>query len=1460
MENKLFAYFDMNPSVAYPVVYGTTYTETFNEEINSMNIMLDAVGSEQYPRLYFDRPYHFVKIVNEIPEGETGLTFNGKNYVILLVDAVNETLNCIGNEKYYRYEIQLMNCVKLLEKIQCPNLVITHSLIEGGNESIWEYIDRYMKLYSPKIKKSTDGVTWDYDYLLDWSLLNVAPFNTTRCADMQMSEPTLRQLLTNLMLQVGCIPTLNYTKISFINYREQQTQTILSDDDGINFISHAIASDSYVNNLVEAPTQALQDENTVISDLVGFRDSDNAVIKQTENLQLEVRYPIYKINQVFLRNTSNSNAFLVPTGQESFKYPMVASTGYFPRFTSYDTGLTRMWEISLNFVYIQQQNVELQSGILQGIKIHLMKYDSVADKYNEIKVIESPILRAWNFSVSSPLASDVGYRFDDFSNTPVEDSSCIILYTGKYSANFRYTSNIFDFETRDSNLLNYVSHVWIEYTFKPNNETQSISGFIPLAAIKQDSQGYYVGIRSVLGLSSGSYTFNQLYPSAETPMTKMVIPANVGKYVEITPLIVENGKRRLLDVDYTTMRNTLFDNLTPEEYANTDLYDLANYIYGTMGYSIGDTKITGMSQTYSRAQMWWTINRTYFDTILEFIEQRQRLIQFDKQEWQQSSEQQIEEYRQQYGMPVYISSNSNVKIEFSTSWANTPKSKFLFDILYQPLNSLKNKISKENHDAEFNIEQLNQSSDGLNDYFRMMLNAQDTANRIGNANQTLPQTIDDVTKIKPLNSVYNDGYYDYTIFNRQFSIYENYLTIKYTASENYVIKNYFTSIITKYRAYQYVDYNQSVVRKDNFKCYCLISDKHWLDGDDHLIFFNQVYTLDDLAEVLNVDVSELGPDSTIINYDDSNTNKINYINSFGLGYPVSISWQNQDWGAIFTGVITTIGFDVDSQIFYDTTNIETFRSAEAFGEGTERFQNTSFAWKATNLFGIGNISSIQISQFVEQEMRLQMTNFLNFIETNYGSQLGNHLDNNQYKLLYKMDGSVLEINGDFYRININYIQNQFEKLELESDFKINKYIFIRNLFAEANDKLQKAIKSNPFSKVAFDSGVNLSSINCARQQIAIYLELLDNYSLSTSYNDFLISGMKLSDDYETIKYIIKRSYNAENNLEEVKNECSLMVNNKGFSLYYQDYDNVSAGPYLTSLEVPGIDTGTGYLQKWQVWNQDLYGKSHEISFAYGLNLKLSSNESTINEYVSQLPIINLGWTYKQFTILQIVDNNKATDFNYTFYKDVAEVINQTIQFEFYSDTKDIEIGKFFVANNRFIGKMPRFTETKEVETTEENYEIRPDSLMWIIPKDGYKMHVNNEMYDIAYDDIQQDGYIFRCNTQNYNSYVEIGYDSIEKFPYIQINWATILSEFEGLGSNVDEIKLAVGRYNTSVDVVYSSVRDLIIFRRNGRTENTKYYLSFNDTKTHKAWYFSNEDDLFETKECKNGISRLVEED
>jgi hypothetical protein len=118
-------------------------------------------------------------------------------------------------------------------------------------------------------------------------------------ADLGFSKPTLRQLLTTLMLQTGCIPVVKNRTLSYLDF-QAPTRDFGDGDytvgDTVNYIERSLSSDSFVNQLINTSDQVLDSGNEVLCEALCFRDRNNVFLKQQQNLFLETKFPIYKVN------------------------------------------------------------------------------------------------------------------------------------------------------------------------------------------------------------------------------------------------------------------------------------------------------------------------------------------------------------------------------------------------------------------------------------------------------------------------------------------------------------------------------------------------------------------------------------------------------------------------------------------------------------------------------------------------------------------------------------------------------------------------------------------------------------------------------------------------------------------------------------------------------------------------------------------------------------------------------------------------------------------------------------------------------------------------------------------------------------------------------------------------------------------------------------------------------------
>lgn len=832
MENELYAYFDDNPTYGYPIVMGAVYSEEFNETIDSFSITLDKVDSEH--RIDLSKPYHIVKIVNK---GTNGFRWKGYNYIFMYTNStVIEETNI--DKKYYSYSIGLMNIIKALENIQCPNLVITHDLRQGSTrKTIYEYIDMYMQLYCPKIKQVSNFTNeWSYRYLFTWQNLDRHPFNDTICADMQLNAPTLRDLLTNLMTQVDCIPTLDFRDLWFINFRDEPT-TFEYVDNGVNYFNLSNASDSYVNQIVQEPSQVLDEENYVYSEQVGFRDNNSYSVRQLDNLMLNTRFPIYKIKEVKISRNYNSlvymplNIFNDET-HNTFPYPIIGSynsdeyleDGRIPEPIIFNNNVIR-----INILYSQSQ---MHKGILSGLKAHICSCDANWN-YTEICVATFGDI-SWNLNFGDTSANTTVNR-TGYNNVVAQKlNSDGTLGEKEYTATNRDVIflNCYNYYAEiPFSSQNGATHIWFEFTWVDMTDNKSYYCFYPVVPLDVYTDDYFANVSLIancrwsLGDNGEHFAINKYYLENYNEMHVLSI-SEPPVYVDITPCFVEKSKRNLLETNYANMPS------------HGTMEELARWLYGTVEYSIGGNQITGFSQMYNFAQGWWNRKYTFIDNIITYINASEaqypgQIVKYTQYDY---TKEPFVKYRQlNANMPI---SNLTVRpllgFDYPGAIPSVNKVDYLFFIKYYPINSFKMKWSKK-EDFDYPIERLNNLESGLGEFSRLSKKAQSTIDRIGNAILTITQTTDNASDIQPVNSNYTDANGKvYTIFKRQISINEKYLSATYYASEKYVMKNYFTSIITKYRAYQYVDYSASVLRKENRTIYCLLAKDYYIDGDDKL--------------------------------------------------------------------------------------------------------------------------------------------------------------------------------------------------------------------------------------------------------------------------------------------------------------------------------------------------------------------------------------------------------------------------------------------------------------------------------------------------------------------------------------------------------------------------------------------------------------------------------------------------
>ena len=281
--------------------------------------------------------------------------------------------------------------------------------------------------------------------------------------------------------------------------------------------------------------------------------------------------------------------------------------------------------------------------------------------------------------------------------------------------------------------------------------------------------------------------------------------------VDLTSLVFETQARKLLRTDLT--------------YSPETIEDMAKYYYTTLEYTYGSNDISGFSQQYDYVEWYGKYQNilisniaTIYKSNLDYLgELEDRIIKY------------------------YFTLTPNNKTKFRIDRTDynivdnvlnislSPYSAYTFNITYIPFNNVNLKFDKSK-DIPLSLTQLDNQESAIPSLTAFALREQEKVERIGNNVVKInASNITNLSEINALNTKYNDS----IIFSKEIAYYEDFCNVNYIATKDYVLRNYFTNIQTKYRAYRYVEYANTVLRIENRKYYVYLNTRSF-NGSDTL--------------------------------------------------------------------------------------------------------------------------------------------------------------------------------------------------------------------------------------------------------------------------------------------------------------------------------------------------------------------------------------------------------------------------------------------------------------------------------------------------------------------------------------------------------------------------------------------------------------------------------------------------
>lgn len=212
-----------------------------------------------------------------------------KNYIYYRPHLLTETKDFIVGT--HQYQINLFSETKALERYTLPNLAISK---RTPARSVWYYLDNYCNCYLNGVRTLNDsltGLSIKPRFSLDPILQE--KFSDIDCPEFQWNNPTLREVLNDLMMTKDCIPVVKDNQISFLDLSQKQNQI---DASKLSNMQTTMSSNDYVGELTCVMKNAISEE-IVKTGWTTLRNETDRII-QTSNCYLILSKPIYGIKSL----------------------------------------------------------------------------------------------------------------------------------------------------------------------------------------------------------------------------------------------------------------------------------------------------------------------------------------------------------------------------------------------------------------------------------------------------------------------------------------------------------------------------------------------------------------------------------------------------------------------------------------------------------------------------------------------------------------------------------------------------------------------------------------------------------------------------------------------------------------------------------------------------------------------------------------------------------------------------------------------------------------------------------------------------------------------------------------------------------------------------------------------------------------------------------------------------------
>lgn len=298
-------------------------------------------------------------------------------------------------------------------------------------ENVWEYIKRYCDLYVPKVHvRNASNVL---EYLSKYKIASRVrtKFEGITCPEFQWNEPTLREVLTDLMSTANCIPIINSD--NEIDYMDLSLTYNPIDTSKIERIRSSFVSSDCCNELTVSLKNAIGKVSTRITEYTSLRSLTGEIT--TANAVLKTQKPIYDIKKVTLCQFRDAGV----QDQNPYKYHEIDITDYVVEKRVWDTFVTvnRISDADISILKATHAYYVRGSNTIDGWGLMYTMRGFLGVKTNQNTLYWMEMV------LSLPLVSRGDMR-DFMFKVEYETLSEHAMHVGKYLPSKHYGNRIFD--------------------------------------------------------------------------------------------------------------------------------------------------------------------------------------------------------------------------------------------------------------------------------------------------------------------------------------------------------------------------------------------------------------------------------------------------------------------------------------------------------------------------------------------------------------------------------------------------------------------------------------------------------------------------------------------------------------------------------------------------------------------------------------------------------------------------------------------------------------------------------------------------------------------------------------------------------------------------------------------------------------------------------------------------------